>query len=487
MKHFLNEPIVKMELIDNRGLSYMSQQYGYPVFARVAIQGINEYDIEETILEYGFASSKELSLVKANEVTDLRDNKRERIVLNRGDIATYGDYNEEDLSERLQDYYTKIALERIRKYGGFDEQELIEKKLKGEISQERYLINLEKELSRKDDIPYSLYSKMESNNSEELKALSNEEFYILESQKRFAGMKEIAYAMGCFSDDEKTEKFLNGLFISSVDENGVATIGFEDKENNIEKDYLFTFDNKALDFGDEFNKLLKTCNELGYGNGKEFMVLDRNAYNVGETESGEWFDGEIMPLGVKDETNYIPNELSWRELKEEFAYATFDGRVSSCDVEEHINEDLLESLRKYDDNVADEIIIEALSDELDRLWEKDYEDFSTIHADINDGLKELGLEDKLTILTRKGKDFMIIPAFKNDEDYPSQDFYGSPLLVAEKATPEEVAKAMDMLENIKNSLLQTTAEVASERLMERLVELSNESENDDEYNNARTM
>ena len=54
MKHFLNEPIVKMELIDNRNLSFLSEQYGYPVFARVAIQGINEYDIEETILEYGF-------------------------------------------------------------------------------------------------------------------------------------------------------------------------------------------------------------------------------------------------------------------------------------------------------------------------------------------------------------------------------------------------------------------------------------------------
>lgn len=438
----------------------MSKQYGYPVFARVATQGINEYDTEETILEYGFASGKELSLVKADEVADLRDNKRERIVANIEDIATYGDYNEKDLPDILADYYTKIAIQRIRKYGGFDEQELIEKKLKGEISQERYLINLEKELSRKDDIAYPLYSKMESNNPEELKAISDEEFYILESQKRFAGMKEIAYDMGCFSDNEKTEKFLNGLFISSIDENGVAKIGFEDKENNIEKDYLFTFDNKALDFGDEFKKLLKTCNELGYGNGKEFVVLDRNTYNVGEAESGEWFDREIMSLGIKDETNYIPNELSWRELKEEFAYATFNGRVSSCDVEEHINEDLLEL------NVANEIIAGTLNSELDRLWGKDYEDFSTIHAQINEGLKDLGLENKLTILTRKGKDFMIIPAFKNDEDYPSQDFYGSPLLVAEKATPEEVKKAMDMLENIKNNLIETTAERVSESLME---------------------
>lgn len=428
MKFFLNRPIKTIGLLENKffesdSTEFHSDEYGKALFAQIGLQGINNDDIEETIIEYGFIKGNksggfEFNFVKADEVTDLKlcfgENKKSILDAKSIDSVNF-----------LIDYW---------------------------------------------------------------KSITDDEKNFLEVQKRFSVMLELGYEAGCFSNNEKTDKFLNGLFVESIDENGVAIVGFKGEENIREKKNLFSL-NEKFGWGDEFNKLLATCNELGYGNGKEFMVLDRNAYNVSCADSGEFVDsavgnGSCMFLGIKDESYFLPTNFNLYELKKEYAYGVFDGRVSFYDVQDLIDEDLMHSVQKYGETEADEILIESLDEELEILWNQDYEDYATIHAQINELLKENGLEDKITILSRKGKEFMIFPAFKESEGFYSDD-EDCPLSITEKATPDEINKVMEGLKRIKEGMLLNASEVARERLMERLVECSNEYCEDDD--NTRRM
>lgn len=233
-------------------------------------------------------------------------------------------------------------------------------------------------------------------------------------------------------DEEAFREFFNNLEVSKKDDEYIFKLNGEEIASNCHYEEAF----------------ISAVNIFLKNNEKFHSVALLNDINIESYSSGEWTSEDFMILGEKDVTYDLKNIGYPTSDIDYLAY--FDGRLS-------VKTDI-DDIDDIDDDVIGNIKESAWNLALDDFWNENYEDYASIFANINSFLKENDKDNTLAIVTRKGKDFYLVP------NYVYLDDYNNPIsVVLEKKVPSElIEKTKSFLDSLKMGLSNQIKETIEE-------------------------
>ena len=282
------------------------------------------------------------------------------------------------------------------------------------------------------------------------------------------------------SVDKELNSFLEKLNIVYNTEKELFCLEVNDNANvqtyTVDLEEELEFSDEILDTS-EYYQLYDKMIELFNKTSKTHRLIDYTEDTSIVCETGEWvYDYKV--LGLKDTCYvYLDGLSSYNNLMENSL--VFDGRVYAFEAIDDELERFIDSLDDDEKELFDKCLHSAYEDQLEWLWNKDYDDFASIYANINSFLEENNLKD-IFILAYKGKKFFIQREVKeiHNPNVICYSNYEFTYLERIKERSNSLDKVYDYLVSLKEDFLINVREMAKEQFEERRIELQNSIDKD---------